>query len=844
MKQSQSEKSKSKSANSGSADSSSLTTKKKAKPPPNKNRRHRRKLSSLVELYTKRQVGKRWLETHMWHTKRMKMVQKWGIMIAETPNDKSYRAIYKALHKSIIHDVSYTGTIKIVGNQKETVSLLGKICTSEKPIDLLTYLNGSKAIPLILHQFGDVFDVIGPALGIWGPIHQVSSSENSDNSSENSFQELMIRVHPSIISQLSETLNSVITKYPRFSKVKFFDVSSKLMSIDVYGTISTDLLQCIIKSPNPDKNDFINPLNIQERIWDLARCISDPKSIPEGLILSVNSIDPRLGFPQKMNSKLEIINDPDADSLNSTKLDNKFSNLIDLIKKQLNIAPSDSIRSDLWSDTICKEILESKMSENDLNKRRQNNLIPGSKLEFTKQDSIIPVMLIRRGPSHYIGHNSRDTKHRDCVSGWTLICPSGFALDFWKSLTFAGGRAIGLSEQSMLCFESGLPNFPSSWPTTNSYYKHLLGDSSSTTDGVLVSNFDRWARKPKSKKENFEKRGALSPFYPPIHSLVGIPEPKELIKYSFMKAAPNSEFHHAKPVSKVATNVAIDNEKSGSMDIEHNDENFNTVDVNVSGDDQSPLSGLDPAQKSLVVKDDCVISDNQNRPWVITTSFHLELVKNILATHDIDGKPVSFENWVIPLAKELKSPISNEIMPLNPPETTKEINLNHAVVRVLLYSVCRGSAEDNAVLSIPKIETLSAAQNSEKTNHILGTNNTAKRSLDQSNGLLEELCNNFGKKDKNIKNDKFPSKKEILGYVINGNYSYSVSKGFAIGVISLKGLFKLWKQQVCVIDGSAANVSKDESLPVYIEKSIKKNLMVDVTNTNGKLRRLYSLSLL
>lgn len=42
------------------------------------NRHKKRRSGTLVDVYLKRQGAKRWLETHIWHAKRMKMVEMWG----------------------------------------------------------------------------------------------------------------------------------------------------------------------------------------------------------------------------------------------------------------------------------------------------------------------------------------------------------------------------------------------------------------------------------------------------------------------------------------------------------------------------------------------------------------------------------------------------------------------------------------------------------------------------------------------------------------------------------------------------------------------------------------------
>jgi len=72
-------------------------------------RKHRRKPAYLLNLYENRQRKAKWLETHIWHAKRFKMVEKWGHRIASQCTDKSERAVYRMCGKQgcLIYDRSY-----------------------------------------------------------------------------------------------------------------------------------------------------------------------------------------------------------------------------------------------------------------------------------------------------------------------------------------------------------------------------------------------------------------------------------------------------------------------------------------------------------------------------------------------------------------------------------------------------------------------------------------------------------------------------------------------------------------------------------------------------------------
>ena len=79
-------------------------------------RRHRRKLRYLLHLYELRQKkAGRWMETHIWHSKRFKMESKWGVSYPVRCSDKSDRSTYRLTQKdsACIMDQSYYSHFQI-----------------------------------------------------------------------------------------------------------------------------------------------------------------------------------------------------------------------------------------------------------------------------------------------------------------------------------------------------------------------------------------------------------------------------------------------------------------------------------------------------------------------------------------------------------------------------------------------------------------------------------------------------------------------------------------------------------------------------------------------------------
>jgi len=95
-------------------------------------RKFRRRPSNLLEEYNRRQNKHFWLETHIWHAKRFHMSDKWGYKIAQFPNDKCWRACYRATKSScLMFDISYMNTIQIKGPQHVILKQLAQLTRQE-----------------------------------------------------------------------------------------------------------------------------------------------------------------------------------------------------------------------------------------------------------------------------------------------------------------------------------------------------------------------------------------------------------------------------------------------------------------------------------------------------------------------------------------------------------------------------------------------------------------------------------------------------------------------------------------------------------------------------------------
>lgn len=83
-------------------------------------------MCKMHDMYAgERGKGLRWLDTHIWHAKRMKMVRRWGFVLPARHADRGLRASARALKQAcILHDLSYCRVLQLVGPQAQLLRLL------------------------------------------------------------------------------------------------------------------------------------------------------------------------------------------------------------------------------------------------------------------------------------------------------------------------------------------------------------------------------------------------------------------------------------------------------------------------------------------------------------------------------------------------------------------------------------------------------------------------------------------------------------------------------------------------------------------------------------------------
>ncbi|KAJ2646601.1 Ribonucleases P/MRP protein subunit pop1 [Coemansia sp. RSA 1250] len=457
-----------------------------------KSRRYKRRNASGRAEFERRQHGKRWLETHVWHAKRMRMRELWNTMIAETPNERSHRAAYRAAKENThIQDISYYATLELTGPEAAIVALLRPLVPpTELTVAMRPYASGARMAPLTLYR-KDMYPrgLLGPATALWQP------------GSSGSCRTLWLRVHPASSGAVAAELNRSVEAQPDF-QVEITDVSQELVSFELLGAQSTPLLATVLSQAT-------DPASRGASVLQLARALPSPAVLPESVVIGLRIHDPRLEFPFKR--ALGPLSPEEQLQLQQV--------LLQWPEDAAQPDPKAGADGGIWDRAECAKVLAKRPSEKALNERRQKHLVPGTRLQPDPAvDVTVPILLIRTGPETMQGARMGQAEQHlvdELTHGWTLLAPRGWGMALWMALVFAGARAQGLNERHHVAFEAGLPSFPANWPGTSAY-DQWAGAAASAA-------FQKWLRRPPGKRANYLKFGIESPFFAPFHSLLKLP---------------------------------------------------------------------------------------------------------------------------------------------------------------------------------------------------------------------------------------------------------------------------------------------------------------------------------
>ena len=251
---------------------------------PNTCRKHLRKKNLLINRYLLRDQRSHWLETHLWHAKRMKMMDYFGFRVALHPNDKSQRACYRFFqHDAVMYDLSYYGILELKGIE-EIIKKLMENLINDKELQFLfkkECMNGGKTGRIWLWR--DKNQLIGPVEFYW---KNVGIEEKKI---------LWFFIHPAMKEEVLEQFNI-------FNKENLYDTKE----------IMNEKQENDKKSPQKENNK-----NIKNKDWEMNFLenqlnvfhIFGPKSLSR-VIQALNRLN--LQVNHSLLQHFSIITDPEV----------------------------------------------------------------------------------------------------------------------------------------------------------------------------------------------------------------------------------------------------------------------------------------------------------------------------------------------------------------------------------------------------------------------------------------------------------------------------------------------------------------------------------------------------
>ncbi|XP_046498594.1 ribonucleases P/MRP protein subunit POP1 isoform X3 [Equus quagga] len=460
----------------------------------NKCHKARRCHINRVLEFNRRQKKNIWLETHIWHAKRFHMIKKWGYCLGERPTVKSHRACYRAMtNRCLLQDIleEIKAVCQCMEPIKPTVCIQDPVLSpsqEKSQTELPEEKIGKKRKRKDDGEDGKpIKKVIGDGTrDPYQPYSWISPATGiiiSDLTMEmNRFR----LIGPLAHSILTEALKaaSVHTMTLAVSRRRV------LSSAPSEGEDTEKTPHCwwVETCRNPDS---VSLHHRQEAIFELLGGVTSPAEIPAGTVLGLTVGDPRINLPQKRS---KILPSPEKCQDNE-----KVRQLL------LEGVPVECTHSFIWNQAICQSVTENKISDQDLNRKRSELLVPGSQLVLGPQESKIPILLIQQ-PGKVTGDD-----RRGWGSGWDVLLPKGWGMAFWIPFIYRGARVGGLKEAIV-----------------HSQYKrspHIPGDFPDCPAGILFAEeqaknlLEKYQRRPPAKRPNYVKLGTLAPFCCPWEQL-------------------------------------------------------------------------------------------------------------------------------------------------------------------------------------------------------------------------------------------------------------------------------------------------------------------------------------
>ena len=364
----------------------------------------------------------KWLETHLWHTKRFHMgnLFGWSVPLVHTGRG-TVAALRLAQTNCTVQDATWSidgGAVVLCSPSMEALCVtLAKICGEQaKILQDKMVLSGVRWGEGTVHQHGAFpLGVIGPARFLF---YRQEKNGNSGSAEE---YHVAIFVHPAIRGKLYEALSSVAGAGD--CECSLDKIAGGLSLIQVRGTNAMNAIRSALR-PTPEDDNAMS--------WNqMSQSSQAHMTLPHGTIMPVN-ISPKL----------------------STTTSPQTCENVDVAK--------------------AKQIKENIIAHIEQLRGSQSlDLVPSiSSIGSNKFAALI---------SHRSNNGASQGCHNTASCGWDILCSPGMANEIFLCLNNKGGAcAIGLAEAASAALEAEPPIalFPRDFPDTETGEAYWSGRNS------------------------------------------------------------------------------------------------------------------------------------------------------------------------------------------------------------------------------------------------------------------------------------------------------------------------------------------------------------------------------
>ncbi|KAA8497265.1 Ribonucleases P/MRP protein subunit POP1 [Porphyridium purpureum] len=488
-------------------------------------RKHRRRAAWMLAAKNSPAQRKRsWLETHIWHAKRMKMVSPFGggLKLAWCPVDRGERSAYRAMsHGTVIHDASYLEVIELRARlpanarsaehipsehhksspQQEAWHALTRVLAMVMNARDLARIQASPSAEgkrvvrgAVLYRLNSALrQVVAPVDILYHPMAQKMWIWVHPAASLELFMQLReaIRAHREQVEKL-ELASSSVQAGPTRKQRRVASNSSVRVSVQKlesnflrFSLVGADAHRTLHKVVRPCRASSNGALAENGRLWKQLEPLRSVATLPAGLAFQLSVVDPREFFPPKRAQPNSTRSDPDA-----------VNALLAQVHEKVCVVDSHQDTS-LWNLADAQEMSKrgSYAFYHTLRAQAQDD-------SQSKTSNSVQVLLLAR----------ESMLSRGFGSGWDIILPAQWAMPFWLAFIYAGARAVGLREMRQLHREGGKPYFPDDYPDSLSGRAELFKS--------IEESRAKYARRPRGKRINYARLRTVAPFGPDFDILV------------------------------------------------------------------------------------------------------------------------------------------------------------------------------------------------------------------------------------------------------------------------------------------------------------------------------------